>query len=417
MEVIYNRQEKDKYLKITFFMFFVSYVILYVLLGRILFNVDDTSAIVLMTAGLLPLVMALNEVSGRNINALVLFLSGAIMVLGKILYAIVLDPIATSDATRYYAQVINYESNFVQFLEFFWTSFTTDYLMMSAYPAFGIAYLPLYVLLNTESPLLIVLFNTFSLVLISYFSYLIIKKHFWQNINNRSVLSGLVASGLLISPTLMYWSSTFSKDVFSVLIAIMSLYFLLNKRHILFLLFLAYATMLRPYSIAIIVIFYALFKGSKRIMWLGVLGSVAVVAYYVGATGVINTFNTMAHLIASPNPFNLDNWDTFFLLEVEILFILGVLALSFLVFVNDKESRKFYFLALGVLFIYSCVMTLVGFEVVDGRELDYGLGSVGDNMSRKKVPIILLFYTVISYTFVKLPVLFRRKSNKKVDKT
>lgn len=165
--------------------------------------------------------------------------------------------------------------------------------------------------------------------------------------------------------------------------------------------------MLRPYSIAIIVIYYMVYKGSRKLMWLSIIASVAVVAYYVGVTGVINIFNTMAYLIAAPNPFSLDNWDRFFLLEAEILLILGTFALSLYVFINDKESRKFYLLALGALFIYSCVMTLLGFGVIDSRDQAYGLGSVGDDISRKKLPIIVLYYTVISYTLMKLRSKFR----------
>ncbi|WP_042221719.1 hypothetical protein [Oceanobacillus manasiensis] len=401
MEYIYKIEKNYRHLKTAAFIFFFAYSILFVLLGRVLFGVDETIAILILTVALLPFILMLNEMKGRNINIIALIIPGVIMILGKIMYAIILDPLATLDATRYYVQVAQYQHNFDQFLDFFWASFTTDYLMMSSYPSFGIVYLPMYILFNTDSPLLIVLFNSTNLILISYFSYLITKRHFWQEVNN-TLFSRLIIAGLLISPTLMYWSSTFSKDIFSVLLAIISLYFLLDKRYILFFLFLVYSTMLRPYSIVIIAIYYVFYRGSKKLMWMGVLGSTAVVAYYVGVKGVVNIFNTLAYLIASPNPFSLVNWDRFFLLEVEILILLGGLALSFYVFINDKQSRKFYLLALGGLYIYSCVMTLLGFGVIDGREQSYSLGSVGDDMSRKKLPIIVLYYTVISYTIVRL---------------
>lgn len=402
MELRNKLEENYIYLRITAYIFLFVYFMLFVLLGRVLLNLDESTALVLMIVGIFPVIVVINEMTERKINAFALLIAGLIMVVGKILYTILLDPLTTLDATRYYAQVILYQNNFAQFFDFFWEEFTTNHVMSSAYPSFGIIYIPFYILFNTDNAFLIVILNTISLILIAYFSYLITKKNFWQVVNNNELFLSLIFAGVLISPTLMFWSSTFSKDVFSILIAIIALYFLLNKRYILFFIFLVYATMLRPYSIAIILIYFAFYKGTTKVMWAGILGSLAIVAYNVGLTGVINTFNTMVYLIASPNPLSLENWNRFFLLEIEIILILIMLALSIYVFVNKKESRKFYLLALSALFIYSCVMTMVGFGVIDSRDEIYSLGSVGDDISRKKLPIIVLYYTVISYTIVNL---------------
>lgn len=402
METIYKSEQHQKYLRVASFVFLMVYALLYVILGRTLLEIDELTTAVLMIAGIIPFILMANEWTGRNINPFLLFIFSAIMVFGKIMYLLIMDPVATPDGVRYYNQIAQYQDNFKGFLDFFWFQITNNHVLASSYATFGVVYLPFYMLFNTGSSYLILIFNIICLIFIAYFTYLNTKEIYVHEIKHNKTFLSLIVAGVLISPTLMYWSSTFSKDIFGILMTMVALYFLLKKRYILFLITLLMATTIRPYSIAIIAIYYCLYKGSKKLMWLGIIGSIAVVGYYTGTTGVFNTFNTLAYLIASPNPLSLENWEGFFLFEVEILFILGMLALSLYVFINNKESRKFYFLVLGGVFIYSCVMTLVGYGVIDARDLEYGVGVVGDDITRKKAPIIILYYIVISYTLIKL---------------
>lgn len=382
----------------------VLYSVLYILIGRIALNLNDGStAIIFLIAALVPLVLLMKWQVDVKLILLVMFL----FILGKIYYFLVLDPIVGPDAVRYYQQVFDYRNNFDYFLNFFWEEFKDKHLLSSAYPSFGIVYLPFYNLFNTTNLYLLIIFNSLSLIFIAYISLLTVKKHFNYNVKNKKLFYFLVATGILISPAFMYWSSTFSKDIFSLLIVVIALYFLLGKRYFLFLLFIAYATMLRPYSIIIVLIYYAVFKKSTKIMIVGVLGSLATVFYLIGITGVINSIYSFAYLLLAPNPFSLENWGTFFLIEIEVLLIASSFLLSLYVFIKNKSSRKFYLLVFMGLIIYSCVMTLVGNEAVSNQGGEYGFGVVGDNITRKKLPMIVMFYIITAYTFTNL---FRKKA-------
>lgn len=331
-----------------------------------------------------------------------IYTSFFIVIIVKIYYLMTLNPLAGPDEVNYYNQLIQYDGNLWGFVNYFIEELKTNHILMSAYPAFGIAYIPIYALLNTDSVYLIVIINLFSLVLLSFLIYKINVKHFDFDVANRDLFLSIAAAGIIISPSMMFWTSTFSKDVFGILVAIASLYFFLQKRKFISILLLAYATMIRPYSIVFVFIYYCIYKKKYKLLSFGALASIAIVFYFVGFEGVINSILSIAYLIASPNPLSVENWINYPIPAIESILIAGAVLLSAYLFMKDKKSRGFFYLCFTSILIYALTMTLVGHEFVTGRGGDYGVGVIGDNIMRKKLPVIMIFYTMLAYTFCNL---------------
>jgi hypothetical protein len=206
---------------------------------------------------------------------------------------------------------------------------------------------------------------------------------------------------LLASPSLMYMSSLFAKDVTCVLLGLYGASLMLRRKWLLFVVVIAYATGLRDYAIVYTLCYYWLY--SRRLMAaIGVMAvACAIIALQVGPLGLLNAGMLTIFLFISPNPINLSNWEPELLLRTaEALLMTAVLVASFYQFVRRRETRPFYTIAFILLFTYACALVLVGYVTVMGRSLEYGLGTIGDNMVRKKLPVIPLIYTICAYTFV-----------------
>lgn len=392
-----------QYRDISIKMLSVVLIILSIILSRSLLNTEGNISH-LIVIGMLIAVSIVAFFLKWTYPSRAIIVGLMVMFVGKVYYLYTLYPVIGPDGVRYYAQISSYDMS--SFLSFFWESLRNDHILMSAYPAFGIAYLPFYYLFNTDNVYLIVVLNTISLVGIVFVGYRITEKYFYDRLKNNKTLLTMIAIGVLCSPSYMYWTSTFSKDVFSLFIAFLALYALLEKRFLLFLLLTAYATMLRPYSIAIIAIYFILYKGYFKLSLLMLLGSLGIVWYSTGFVGVTNALYSTLYLVLAPFPLNLENWSLYFLPVAEVMLFSAFLLVSLYVFINNKKTRKFYMIALIGLVIYACVMALIGNAHITSRNLDYGFGTIGDNITRKKLPLIFMFYTVIAYTVVNLP---RRK--------
>src|SRR5690606_9897925 len=110
----------------------------------------------------------------------------------------------------------------------------------------------------------------------------------------------------------------------------------------------------------------------------------------------------------APFPFDLENWKLYPLIVPEVIFLIVMFALSAHVYFNNKDTRAFYKVCICFLLIYACVQVLNGHAFVSGR-WEYTVGQVGDNLNRKKLPMIILYYTIAAYTIVH----FKQKWNVK----
>lgn len=379
---------------------FAMYIMLMFLLVSFLVSGIDPNIMIILQ--LLFVVAYALSMKWPNIPH-VIVIGLTVLVLSKLFYVFTLNPLlaSTSDEVKYYGQMLAYKHDLMGFYSYVFAEMQQQ-IRISAIPAYGVMYMPFYSLLSYDDSIFINVFNSIILISLIYTVYRIYDKHFmWQLEDaNRNKFQRLVILFLFISPVFMYWTSTFSKDVPSIFITFLTLYCLLNKRYFFFLLFLIYGTMLRPYTIVFVVGYYLVVKKQLRLAMLGVIFSLAVVFWVVGVPGVLNVFYSTAYLLMAPSPLDLANWISYPLIVPEVIFLLVMFGMSAHVYFNKKETRSFYQVCLCFLLIYACVQVLNGHAFVSGREWEYTVGQVGDNLNRKKLPMIILYYTVAAYTLV-----------------
>ncbi|MFX3635797.1 MAG: hypothetical protein ACE3L7_27885 [Candidatus Pristimantibacillus sp.] len=377
-----------------------AYALMLSLSARWVFAIDETIALVVYSALLLPLFLLL-----RWPNSPLLLLTGFItMMIGKLAYGASVNPLAGPDEIHYFEQVTTFEK-LSQFMPYAIEHFQTQWMNISAYPVFGLLYMPFYKWLELDDPLAIILLNTVLLILIVNAAYRLNDSWFRYELPDpvqyKKLFGVIVVIGLLVSPSLMYMSSLFAKDITCVLLGLYGALLLLRKQWLLFILIMLYSTGLRDYAIVYTLCFYFLYTQRIRTA-VGVMGAAALlIVWQVGPLGVINATMLSIFLFISPNPSNIGNWEPRLLLRtLEAVFMASILVMSVYQYFKFKETRKFYLMAAVLLFTYACALVLVGFATITGRDLEYGVGTIGDNMVRKKLPVIPLIYTISAYTLV-----------------
>ncbi|MFF2483240.1 hypothetical protein [Paenibacillus sp. NPDC058071] len=387
----------------------VVYAVMLALLARWAFASNETIALILYGALLLPLFWLL-----RWPNApLALMAAFTTMLIGKLVYGATVNPLAGPDEIHYFEQVTTF-STLSEYFPYAMEHFKTQWMNISAVPVFGMLYMPFYKWLQLDDPMAVILLNTVLLLLIANAAYRLNEEKFGYALPGmigetdeaaaskaRLHFNVIVAVGMLVSPSLMYMSSLFAKDITCVLLGLYGAMLMLKKRWLLFIVVMLYATGLRDYAITYTLGFYFLYTQRIRATAVMMVGAVLLIVWQVGPLSVINAGMLSVFLFISPNPSNLPNWEPKLMLRtLEALFLGVMLAMSVYHAIKFKETRKFYAIAGMLIFTYACVLVLVGYATVTGRSLDYGLGTIGDNMVRKKLPILPLIYTVSAYTLV-----------------
>ncbi|WP_339317920.1 hypothetical protein [Paenibacillus sp. FSL R10-2734] len=328
----------------------------------------------------------------------IIFFGFLVLVFGKIYYGFSMDPIVGSDEIRYHAQMLAQINDFNGYLDYVKDKLTLNY---SIYPSFGMFFMPFYYLFGSDNRMIIVIFNTVMLVSLAQFAFKanrsIIEEYSEINSKDKNLYTALIVFGVLASPSFMYWSSTFAKDITNICISFAALYLLIKKKYFWFIVVMFVATIFRPYTIVFTLGYYFIYKRSMKMMVLSVIGAIALVFYKTGITGLINTVFSAAYLVVAPFPFNYDNWVNYRLSSLESLLSIILTVVAILLFLSRKETRKFLMLCALCLYLYACVVTAVGHVALGNAGMNYGLGMVGDNMTRKKLPIIVLLYMVFSY--------------------
>lgn len=268
------------------------------------------------------------------------------------------------------------------------------------YETFPILYAPLFEAFNISSPRFIVIINvTFWIGNAVIFRELLIS---YANELPRSISPNIAATMLLLSPTAIYWTGTFAKDIISASLCMIAAYLFLRKRYLLFLFILGLATGIRVYSVAIISIYIATMIWSPLLLGIGLFVSVLFVLIYTGQ--IVPLFNSIliwGYFFVSPNPMNIENWLDPYLfprLIEGLIYAIGLSVSGLIAVVNRKLQIQYLVLSVGIL-IYALVIVAVAYRyTVFVRGLHYGFGTAGDNILRRMVPILPLIAIWMSIT-------------------
>lgn len=372
----------------------LMYVVLLLVAVRSVYAIDAGMGQVVFYMLIIPLFFLLPWPN----HPVVLYLGLSALLAGKLVYAATTDPLFGPDANQYFNQVSAYV-RLDDFMAYAQEHIATYFLDASAYPIFGLLYMPYYKFLNGSDPLTMATLNTLILIGCCNLTYVLNKTYFRYEMPFSRLFYPILLCGVLVSPSFMYLSSVFAKDVTCVALGLLSAYLLLKKKYVWFLLVILYSTMLRDYSIVYSLGFYALFGRKIKLTFAMLIGSIGILTVKVGLAGLLNAVLLTAFLFISPNPLSPDNWDSSLVLRtLEALYMMCSLVMSAVIFIRYKETRLFYSLCLMLLYSYACVLVLVGYISVTGKELEYAVGTIGDNMVRKKLPVLPMLYMMNAYT-------------------
>ncbi|UVI27905.1 hypothetical protein [Paenibacillus spongiae] len=378
------------------------YLVMLMLMAKLLFPLDEQIGMVMFFAMLIPFFFFLL----RWPNTPGALYGGIFaMLAGKLIYAVTTNPVTGPDEIHYFEQVSTFQK-LSDFMPYALDHVVTQWANMSAYPIFGMLYMPLFKWLELEDPLAIIMLNSLLLILVVNQTYRLNALHFKYALpdvrdEQSPRFHGVVIFGLLVSPSFMLLSSVFAKDVACALLGLYGAGLLIRRKYVLFLLVLAYSTGLRDYSIIYTFGIYFLYTQKMRTSITVMIAAMGLLVMQIGPLGLMNASLLTVFLFISPNPVNLNNWNSEIAMRtLEALWMSFILGVSVLNFLRFKASRRFYILAFTVLFTYACTLVLVGYVTVTGREMEYGLGTVGDNMVRKKLPVLPILYVLSAYTLV-----------------
>lgn len=209
----------------------------------------------------------------------------------------------------------------------------------------------------------------------------------------------------LISPVVVFHYDVYSKDIFSSLLCMMSVFFLGKKNILASVVFFVLATMLRPYSVAVIFIYYVILSGHIKVVFYAALASAVLCLLFSGVSGLLNAIIVSFYMPLSPNIFGLrvERIDYFPMYIESLIVFLGFLFVIRASF-SAYYRKRFLYPILGGMAIYGCVMALLGKYSSDYHDYDYGVGVMGNNALRKKLAIIPLYYYLIATAIVHLRV-------------
>jgi hypothetical protein len=202
---------------------------------------------------------------------------------------------------------------------------------------------------------------------------------------------------MIASPSPIYWSAVFAKDVMATALTIIAAWALLGRRCILGIVLIVLASMLRPYAIAMISCFYLFVWGRKLFLLIILIGSITVVALFTCfSTGAIGNIPlVVAYLFASPILTDPNNWKLLndagtwvfspVLFTIEGVFYMVLFLSGFvLMTINYSYLRREYFILFSTLIVIASILVLVGFMNLNIQGVDYGLFTIGENLIRKK---------------------------------
>jgi len=377
-------------------------LLLAILSGIILFplaRLNELLTVVIYFLGCIYFVARVpRETDWRLVSALVVYYVGVTV---HLLY---FSPLFEGDTATYFLQLDEYGSMF-EYVGMFVRNVLADPLWLTDfYQKLPLLYLPFYFSLDLSSPSSFAAINTTLWVA----AVLMLKQLSERYVDSSdSYLSPtLYAVLLLLSPFFLYYSSQFQKEVTTVFLTVLAAYLFWRNRYVLFLLTAAGAFYLRPYAIAMVVVYVLVFD--RRFYWLvaTLLGSLSVLVVYSGSVvTLVNSAVAFLFVFVTPLPFQLENWiqPSITLRTLEGTVTGGLFALSLPLMLAERSVRREYaLLALGIA-TYAVTTILVGFTFTSSEA--YDVLTLGINLGRKKSlahPLILMWAALT------LQVLWRR---------
>jgi hypothetical protein len=321
-------------------------------------------------------------------------LAGYLFVGGLAAYTMMTETLAGPDEALYFAQTSRFDSVGV-FFEFISEIIRERFLVGTAVLAFPILYLPFFQFYGLASPEPIAALNALFWVFAALMTASMAAKHLRPIYPELPV--GTAFALALISPSAMYFTSTFAKDTASAFLCVLVALCALQRRWVAAVLLLYLATMLRPYSIGVAGIYLMVMASPVWVLAAAAAASGMIVWYFTGfsAAALSNIGLIAGFSVVSPNPLRPENWRGFLAPMAAEGVFLGAMALVAVIgFTLSPRSREIYLrLSLGIL-VYAAILTLVGFENVQNRDVAYGFGTAGDNMLRKKMPLAPLVHLI-----------------------
>lgn len=390
--ITYNQ---TPFLKISMFFFTLSLIL--VIPMTLIF--DETFATIISFFIIFLVIQALPN----DYNKFAVFISSFYFVVLKIYNYLYLPSVSGPDSQKYFAQTVIF-NDFNTYLNFAISEIKIAGIFdVSSYTFFGLFYMPIYTFFEINSTQAIGLLNSI-FVISTFFLWLnLVNNHmtFIEGTRKKLLLNTLVIL-LFVSPSFIHWSSSFLKDSFAVFLSVLSFSFFFNKRYLWFTVVIIIAIAIRPYAIVFILCYWLIFKNKNKLGLIGVALAALIVLIEANVLALINVIPMTVRLFVIPNPFSIKNWEYFFFPTLESVIIGLFSILAVINYFSNPSSRKFYHSFLIAAVGFSCTLTLLGYTGLMSKEMSYGFLSAGDDMFRKKLPFMLVTYTMIAYTIATL---------------
>ncbi|RJT25972.1 hypothetical protein [Buttiauxella izardii] len=303
------------------------------------------------------------------------------------------------DATRYYDFLLSYNSiSDILRDGIFRVSENQDNGVLSgpgSYFIFGIPVHYFYLLMPSKNVYYIVILNNICKMLLIF-----TLKEIFSTLHSEKY-SFFIVVLIAVSPTITYFSSVMGKDIFIMMLCFLlcitiikflscnSLRLKIGLFTVIMALF-SYCILLRPYSPFVAILYSLYFTDFKKYIKLSLLTTAVIILYFTlkDFAVIVNWPLIAGFMYLAPNPIQITNYSSFTLIPV--LCTVGIALYLLVKFINTK-SIVFDSLLVNsfiVVFIFSAIMTLVGFYSIDNQEGTYELGRAGDAMFRKQLLII-----------------------------
>lgn len=323
------------------------------------------------------------------------------------------EVIAGLDASRYYAFLLQYDSikDIVNDAILRVLSFHDNGIINGpgSYFIFGAPVHFFFLMMPTKFASYIVVFNYICKMLFLYIFKNIIDGYI------SKIYCSVLISLLILSPTLNYFVAIFGKDVFIFMLTFLLAYYIIKiisdnsifKRPLVIaaiVILSLYCLLLRPYSPVVAFLYAILIVGHVRYTKLTFIGTLLVVGLYAAKNIliIVNWPLLFGFMYLAPNPVSATNYDNYTLFPVLCVILTVIILVVRLFGASTIIVDRKLILSLSMIFIYSAIMTLVGFYA--NAENSYGLGSVGDAIFRKQlliIPLVLLSIMLLYRTKMK----------------
>lgn len=305
-----------------------------------------------------------------------------------------LDMAISPDAVRYRDYFFDYESGPYHYIAGIYQEIKqSQYYDVSSYSVVGLIFYPVADALDWVGVSDTFLVLNFLFAILTFLFYSKSIESLSINFSNEKKVAFLV---WVFSPVVIYHYQVFSKDILSAFLCAATVFLLAKRKYVPAVLVFVLATMLRPYSIAIIFAMYYFISDNVRFLIYGAVCSLLIVIVFAGISGVANSILVLLYMPISPNIFSFDiqRKDYIPLYAESFIFFIGIL--FFLISVcYSRISREFCYQSLAALFVYSCVMTVLGKYSAEHYDTAYEVGTMGNNALRKKIPILQIYISMI----------------------